>query len=574
MQLRFPTHRLGASLALFLSSTALADVYGFRVVAESGDPAPGTLGGSFVLLTTPSINDSGQVAFRADTTGPLADSGIWKTAVTNPQLVQFVIGEDYPVPGGNGAHFGSIAVCCYGPYLNNSGNIGFSAPVGEGIGSPGVFRMVNGSIEKIAIPGDPMPGVAGATINSVGNLIAFNDDDLLTSRVVMTGAGINAGNDSGIVLTWFGGLQLVAREGGGAPGFPGTTFGDFSFTLPTLGLNGQVAFDVPLLGAAAADSSRWRGWPGLLSCLVKEGDPTPIGGTFGGSLPNFWTMSLSELGAAFEETANLLGGGVRGVWHASGGANSQITPLAIEGGAGPIGVYDVIGTSTLRAAGDGTTVFVARFTGPGVNQTNDTALLRASPGGSTKVLFREGTAPYGFGAGVQFEDMIDSFSAPSYSITDSGWSLIRARVRGLGINPSNNTGVWTIDPEEEVHFIARTGMLLTLEGEPARLVESLSPTFQVGEHSGRRASINEGGDVALSIDFTNGDSVIAVAQLPDACGGDLNGDGGVDAVDLGILLGSWGAFGPVGTGGDVDRDGDTDAVDLGSLLGAWGPCQP
>jgi hypothetical protein len=560
------------AVALLASSGTHADVYDFRIVAESGDPAPGTLGGSFVWLTTPSINASGQVAFRADTTGPLADSGIWKTASANPQLIQFVIGEDYPVPGSNGAHFGSISVCCYGPYLNDNGNIGFSAPVGAGIGNPGVFRMVDGIIEKIAIPGDAMPGVPGATIASVGNLIAFNDDDLLTSRVVMTGAGVNDGNNSGILLTWFGGLQLVAREGNGAPGIPGTTFGDFSFTLPTIGINGQVAFDVPLIGASAADTSRWRGWPGLLNCLVKEGDPTPIGGTFGGSIPNFWTMSLSASGAAFEETANLPTGAIGGIWHASGGANSQIIPLAVQGGAGPLGVYDTISTSTIRTASDGTTIFVARFSGPGVNQNNDTALLQASPGENTKVLFREGTAPYGFGAGVQFEDMVQAFSAPSWAITDSGWSLIRAKVRGLGINPSNDTGVWTIDPEGEVHFIARTGMLLTLEGEPARLVESLAPNFQIGHQSGRRSSINENGDVALSIDFTNGDSVIVAAQLPDPCPGDINGDGVVDATDLAILLGGWGVFGPIGTGGDVDRDGDTDAVDLGTLLGSWGPC--
>jgi hypothetical protein len=52
------------------------------------------------------------------------------------------------------------------------------------------------------------------------------------------------------------------------------------------------------------------------------------------------------------------------------------------------------------------------------------------------------------------------------------------------------------------------------------------------------------------------------------CPADLNGDGVVDALDLGILLGGWGFPGP----SDINNDGTTDALDLGILLGAWGPC--
>jgi hypothetical protein len=52
------------------------------------------------------------------------------------------------------------------------------------------------------------------------------------------------------------------------------------------------------------------------------------------------------------------------------------------------------------------------------------------------------------------------------------------------------------------------------------------------------------------------------------CTGDLNGDGVVDAIDLGILLGGWGGPGI----SDINGDGTTDAIDLGILLGAWGTC--
>ncbi|MFO0826667.1 MAG: hypothetical protein U0572_00835 [Phycisphaerales bacterium] len=51
------------------------------------------------------------------------------------------------------------------------------------------------------------------------------------------------------------------------------------------------------------------------------------------------------------------------------------------------------------------------------------------------------------------------------------------------------------------------------------------------------------------------------------CVADLNGDGVVNAQDLGILLGAWGT-----NGADLNGDGIVNAQDLGILLGAWGNC--
>lgn len=53
--------------------------------------------------------------------------------------------------------------------------------------------------------------------------------------------------------------------------------------------------------------------------------------------------------------------------------------------------------------------------------------------------------------------------------------------------------------------------------------------------------------------------------------GDINGDGHVDATDLSILLGGWGACSNCGScAADLDHDCDVDASDLSVLLGAWG----
>jgi hypothetical protein len=46
---------------------------------------------------------------------------------------------------------------------------------------------------------------------------------------------------------------------------------------------------------------------------------------------------------------------------------------------------------------------------------------------------------------------------------------------------------------------------------------------------------------------------------------DLNSDGQVNGVDLGILLAAWGTTGP----GDLNEDGQVDGMDLGLLLADW-----
>jgi len=59
-------------------------------------------------------------------------------------------------------------------------------------------------------------------------------------------------------------------------------------------------------------------------------------------------------------------------------------------------------------------------------------------------------------------------------------------------------------------------------------------------------------------------------RIPPACRGDLNGDGVVDGIDLGALIGRWGLGGVA----DLDRSGSIDGADIGIMLGNWGPCLP
>lgn len=59
---------------------------------------------------------------------------------------------------------------------------------------------------------------------------------------------------------------------------------------------------------------------------------------------------------------------------------------------------------------------------------------------------------------------------------------------------------------------------------------------------------------------------IEYTTAPD-CVGDINGDGVVDAADLGILIGQFGTAGP---DADLNDDNIVDAADLGILIGVFG----
>ncbi|MFN9125472.1 MAG: hypothetical protein ACK5WD_06540 [bacterium] len=59
------------------------------------------------------------------------------------------------------------------------------------------------------------------------------------------------------------------------------------------------------------------------------------------------------------------------------------------------------------------------------------------------------------------------------------------------------------------------------------------------------------------------------AAAAHACPPDIDGNGAVDAGDLGIFLNLWATSGPTG---DFDGDGTVGPGDLALLLGGWGPC--
>lgn len=548
-----------------------AQQYGLRLVAQTGDAAPGSFGGQFTWLGWPTLNASGQVAFAAGTDGAIADTGMWRSVFADPQQCELIIGEDYPVPGSPPeVRFGKFDPSFHHPLLNDSGNVGFSAPL-TNLADPatGLFRMVNGNIQRVAVQGDVAPGTAGtATFKSVSNLPAFNASNSLAFSAVLTGPGVTRANDFAHFAHWFGGVQMFVREGNAVPDMPGSTFSIGPTTQPTLEDTGAIGFAAGTAGATVTPWGLWRGWPGALEALALAGEATPVGGVFAdeGGPFEFWSLSPGVGTIAFAADVVLPVASQFGIWGVSGGV---LNDYAVTDHPGPLGTYESLQPSTPQVAADGTAVFWAGFHGGSVN--TDSAIIRSPLGGPATVMVREGDPAEGFGPGVVFDDMSAWFSSRPM-INDAHQILLEAEVRGPGIGDNNNRGLWVIDSDGTLHSLLREGQLLAIGGQGPRQVLTWVVSYGISENGGRRPGINDRGDVAIRIVFTDDTGAVVVAQRPDPCAADLNSDGFVDAADLAILLGDWGSTGPVGEGADVDWDGDTDGADLGALLGAWGAC--
>jgi hypothetical protein len=187
------------------------------------------------------------------------------------------------------------------------------------------------------------------------------------------------------------------------------------------------------------------------------------------------------------------------------------------------------------------------------------ALVRANGGGACGVAYLVGDSPTDVGYGV--------------SVTALGCFSNRTFTHELGHNmgcchaPGDGGGCTSggVFPYSTGHRFVGTN------GTEYRTVMAYAPGTRIGRFSsplltfqGTPTGIADERDNARSMRETR----FNVANFRcEVCLGDLDGNGTVDAADLGALLSAWGQ-----TGGDLDADGTTNASDLAALLGNWGAC--
>lgn len=231
-------------------------------------------------------------------------------------------------------------------------------------------------------------------------------------------------------------------------------------------------------------------------------------------------------------------------------------------------------TSRLRLTGQSHVAAGSDFTGEGrlENQTDGTMTLEPFVNLGQTDLLNAGTlriAPLaGAGAGIVLADQV-IFEPTSIWSIDLGGDIggIEHDVLHLSGAQSNLSGALEVDLID-----LGGGLFLPEIGDSFIVLEAPSSSLS-GAFAGSPIAYVPNNAYIWTITKESdgaGDRVrLTVANIV-PCPGDVDGDGLVDGVDLGILLGSWGRC--TGCDADLNLDGAVNGIDLSILLGAWGGC--
>ncbi len=331
--------------------------------------------------------------------------------------------------------------------------------------------------DTIALTGDAAPGTgAGVYFGSIG-VALLNDAGQTVFMGLLTGAGVDFTNDTGIFSESGGIPRLVARTYDAAPGIgAGLKFGIIK--RPVLNNAGQIAFIGTLFGTGVDgtnDEGIFSESGGTLGLVAREGAAAPgtgAGVNFdGGFRTSFGSTRLNDLGQA---------------------------------------------------------AFTSVLTGTGVDDTNDTGIFSGS-GGTLGLVAREGSAAPGTAAGVKFR-RFDNFGG-LVQLNDAGQIAFLGLLTGSGVDATNDRGIFATDLDGLLQLIAREGDQFDINPDPLiveyRTIHNFAFVGGTGGGDGRPSSFNNAGQLAFRLSFTDFSEGIFVATVPEPASVLLLGLGGL-----------------------------------------------
>jgi hypothetical protein len=224
---------------------------GLTQIVREGALVPGgngrfgaSLGTGSIAFGPPSLNNAGNVAFRAGVTGsntqiPGAtssfDSGLF--AGNGGGIVQIARGGQTGIPGGGTFTFFAD------PAINNNNQIAFEAEYQLNVTFfNAIYRNDSGTLKRIAASGDAL--ASGGIIDVPGETVVINDAGQVASEI---GTFTNGTSGSAIIRGSGGPLTIIARSGQPIPrGGAGVTFFSFGGRVFAMNALGDVAFTARL----------------------------------------------------------------------------------------------------------------------------------------------------------------------------------------------------------------------------------------------------------------------------------------------------------------------------------------
>ena len=501
----------------------------FRMVALQGGQAPGLPNGAvFSRFNTPSINNSGQVAFTARviaTTGIITEDnnfGAWSEGA-GPLALLVREGDPAPVTPATAIYGDYFA---HSPTLDNSGKAVWLGSYHPTPTTPGVTAIWSGSVGAVAplaVRGMQPPGLPISVRYDNFNVPMVNSQGQIgfTSSLVET-TGDEITNSQAIWFSQAGSLSMAVRTGDQAPGTP---VGNNFQTLANLRLNesGQIAFSATLnvdVGTML-QTGVWSTANDALEVVTRAGiqaTDTPVGALF-----NFFTGAPAFNSAgqvAFRASlVNSPAAGVdatnnEGVWSQGSGNLALVARKGDQAPQTPSGSkFNRFNSVYLNNSGQ-TTLLATLEQDPslGINSFTDDGIWSDASGGLSLVV-REGNQAPGVPTGVVFRDFFSLRGGFGLSFNDFGHFACKSSLTGSGVTNSNDFGLWAQDATGMLRLVVREGDLFEVRPGDERTILEILLVSGSGGSDGLARSFNNRYELAFQLYFTDNTSGIFTAQV-------------------------------------------------------------
>jgi hypothetical protein len=525
-------HFFNLLIVLFAPHAAVIAYDNIKVVALATQlgpgPPDGTTLGSFGL---PSIDDSGQAAFRAGV-DIFSTMGRVLKDDNNIGLTQVGV-SGAPAPG---VVDGSTFDRFLGLTQNAAGQLAFYGtlvgPAIDDSNSQGIWFANAHGLKLLVRAGDRAPvGTAGINfapwLNDNGGSglkgfsFALSGAGRLAFQSLLQGPNDNDINDRGIFIADAQGVKLVARRNQLAPGLNDTYFDTFlkNSQPPTVNAIGDVAFLARLVGTSAPsfNESLWlQRADGQLHVIVGTNQPAPGASSPGATLTSIYSPRLNNAGEmTFFATISDEQAGINNVGAVYTGAPNHLALVAREhdpapGADGALFNFDRFDFDQPVINHQGHIAFNARLEGPTVQGSNDTGLWSQGSDGVLKLVAREGDpAP---GGGV-FGDLDDS---NQYVLNGVGQLAFEGTVIFPGTPQYTARAIWAQDRQGALRMIARSRQ--SVDGPPGFPVDAYDVYFGItsGNEDGITTTFNDHGQLV----FTSGDGIYvsSLVAVPEPVG--------------------------------------------------------
>ena len=320
------------------------------------------------------------------------------------------------------------------------------------------------TVRTVALSGQHAPGAPDGVNYATGfTSPTLNDAGRTAFHATLAGSGVDETNNQGIWSEGFGSLALVARRGSPAPDMSsGISFGELTLPYVVLNNSGQTAFHSFLTGSGVDDTNNQGIWlqessgAALMSRTGTAAPGTPEGvnfNSFGGPL-------LGEAGKigffAGLAGSSVSSGNNLGIWSNTSGSPELVIRKGDPPSSGTVFlVYAEFSSAALNAVGKTGVFFRLNI---GSHDVDDQGLWTDRSGSGAWVA-RGGWHAPGTSQGVNFTVFgrpFFGFFTDAPSMNDAGQLAFHAKLRGPGVNSTNDEGIWS-EGSGAMALVAREG---------------------------------------------------------------------------------------------------------------------